>query len=199
MSNPLNPLKKMSKFTAPADHLVHETTGYVNAQIDNVKLRSVKGLSQGTSAVAGFLLIFIIAGTFVTALSAAIVLWLGALLNNYVQAAFIVAGFYLLVLVMLILLRKHLFKNSFINMYADVFFQKENKPDGLKSQETLDMAIWHTQTRVKEKEADITEAFTRLKEYYTPKRLLSDGINNLSKVVPAAIHSFFGKKKKKKE
>ena len=190
---PNNPilLEKMNKFTAPADKLVHEVTGYVNAQIDDVKLRSIKGLSQGTSALAGLLLIMIVVGAVITALSFAVVLWIGELLHSYAQAAFIMAGVWLLVLVVLFLLRKHLFKNSFVAMYTDVFFQKEDKPKGLKTQEGVDMAIWHTESRIKEQETDISNAFTQVKEFYSLKNILIEGI-------PAAISSLFGKKKQKK-
>ena len=121
--------QKKNKFTAPVDKLVHKTTGYVNAQIDNVKLRSVKGLSQGTSAVASLLLIFIIVGALVTTLSFAVVLWLGELMGSYALAAFIMSGVLVIALVVLILLRKKLFKSNFISMYTDVFFQKEEKPE----------------------------------------------------------------------
>lgn len=182
----------MSKFTAPADKLIHEATGYINAQIDEVKLRSIKGLSQGTSTVAGLLLIFIIVGAFVTALSFALVLWLGEALNSYALACLITAGVLLVVLVVLFLLRKHLFKNSFVTMYTDIFYQNENKPEGLRTQEGVDMAIWHTESRVKEQEADISEAFTLVKEFYSLKNIVVEGI-------PAAVTSLFGKKKKQKK
>ena len=189
---PNNPilLEKMNKFTAPADKLVHETTGYVNAQIDDVKLRSIKGLSQGTSALAGLLLIMIVVGAVITALSFAVVLWLGELLHSYALAAFIMTGVLLIVLVVLFLLRKRLFKNSFVAMYTDVFYQKDNKPEGLKTQEGVDMAIWHTESRIKEQEADVSDAFTRCKEFYSLRHFLGEGI-------PVAISSIFGKKKKK--
>lgn len=180
----------MTKFTAPADKLVHETTGYINAQLDDVKLRSIKGLSQGTSALASFLLIFIIGGALVTALSFALVLWLGEMLHSYALACLITAGVLLLVLVVLFLLRKHLFKNSFVAMYTDVFYQKENKPVGLKTQEGVDVAIWNAETHIKEQEADIFYAFTQCKEYYSLRHFLS-------KWIPAIIRSFFGKKEKK--
>lgn len=190
---PNNPilLEKMNKFTAPADKLVHEVTGYVNAQIDDVKLRSIKGLSQGTSALAGLLLIMIVVGAVITALSFAVVLWIGELLHSYAQAAFIMAGVWLLVLVVLFLLRKHLFKNSFVTMFTDVFYQKENKPVGLKTQEGVDIAIWHAESRIKEQETDISNAFTQVKEFYSLKNILIEGI-------PAALSSLFRKKKQKK-
>ena len=184
------------KFTAPVDRLVHETTGYVNAQIDNVKLRSVKGLSEGTSAVAGLLVIFITVGALVTTLSFAIVLWLGELMGSYALAAFIMSGVLLLAIVVLVLLRKQLFKSSFISMYTDIFFQKESKPEGLKTMEGLDIAIWNAETRIKDKEEDISDAFTNCKEFYAPKNLLGAGVNKLSDWISTAISSLFGKKKK---
>ena len=188
--------QKKNRFTAPVDRLVHETTGYVNAQIDNVKLRSVKGLSQGTSAVAGLLVIFITVGALVTTLSFAIVLWLGELMGSYALAAFIMSGVLLLAIVVLVLLRKQLFKSSFISMYTDIFFQKESKSEGLKTMEGLDIAIWNAETRIKDKEEDISDAFTNCKEFYTPKNLLGAGVNKLSDWVSTAISSLFGKKKK---
>lgn len=187
--------QKNKRFTAPVDRLARKTTGYVNAQIDNVKLRSVKGLSQGTSAIAGLLLIFIIAGVFVTTLSVAVVLWLGELMGSYAQAAFIMSGVLLLTIVVLILLRKKLFKSSFISMYTDIFFQKETKPEGLETMEGLDIAIWNAETHVKDKEEDITDAFTQCKDFYTPTNLLGFGMDKLSDWALTAISSLFGKKK----
>lgn len=187
--------QKKNKFTAPVDKLVHKTTGYVNAQIDNVKLRSVKGLSQGTSAVASLLLIFIIVGALVTTLSFAVVLWLGELMGSYALAAFIMSGVLVIALVVLILLRKKLFKSNFISMYTDVFFQKEEKPEGLETMEGLDIAIWNAETRIKDKEEDVTDAFTQCKDFYTPKNLLGFGVDKLGDWALTAISSLFGKKK----
>lgn len=187
--------QKKNKFTAPVDKLVHKTTGYVNAQIDNVKLRSVKGLSQGTSAVASLLLIFITVGALVTTLSFAVVLWLGELMGSYALAAFIMSGVLVIALVVLILLRKKLFKSNFISMYTDVFFQKEEKPEGLETMEGLDIAIWNAETRIKDKEEDVTDAFTQCKDFYTPKNLLGFGMDKLGDWALTAISSLFAKKK----
>lgn len=183
----------MNKFLAPADKVVHETKGYIDAQIDNVKLHSVKGLSQGTSAIAGLLLIFIVIGALVTALSFAVVLWLGEVLDSYAVAAFIMSGVLLLVLMVLFLLRKQLFKNSFVTMYTDIFYKEESKPQGLKSAEGLDLAIHHAETRIKEEEEDISRAITDMKEFYSPKNLLSDALLSL------ASRLFNGKDKKKQD
>lgn len=188
LNNLISP--KMSKFTAPVDKLVHETTGYVNAQIDDVKLRTIKGLSQGTSVVARILLIMIVVGAAITTLSFAVVLWIGELLHSYALAAFIMFGVLLLALVVLFLLRKHIFKNSFVSMYTDVFYHKEKKPEGLKTMEGVDMAIWNAENHIKEKEEDITYAFTQCKDFYSFKRVVREGIS-------AAISSLFWKNEKK--
>ena len=187
--------QKKNKFTAPVDKLVHNPPGYVNAQIDNVKLRSVKGLSQGTSAVAGLLLIFITAGALVMTLSFAVVLWLGEMIGSYALAAFIMSGVLVIALVVLILLRKQLFKSNFISMYTDIFFQKEAKPKGLETMEGLDIAIWNAETRIQDKEEDVTDAFTQCKDFYTPKNLLDFGIDKLGDWALTAISSLFAKKK----
>lgn len=188
----------MNRLKAPADRLVHETTGYVNAQIENVKLRSVKGLSQSTSTIAGLLLISAIASVLVMALSFAIILWLGERLGSYAQAAFIMSGVLLLVLVVLILLRKHLFKNSFVGMYTDIFYKEGSKPDALKTQEGLDMAIWNAESRIKEKEDDMSEAYAQCKEFYSLKRLLSEGMSKLGKRFSSTFHSIHSLFKKKR-
>lgn len=168
----------MSDFSAPADNLVREATGYLNAQLDNVKLRTVKGLSKGTSAIAKLLLIFIVAGALVTALSFAIILLLGELIGSYAGAAFIVSGILLIAIVLLIALRNRIFKNSFIGMYTDVFYQDDTKPQGINSHEDLDEAIRKTETRIKEEEANISNAYTQAKAFYTPKHLISASLGN---------------------
>lgn len=190
LNNPILP-KKMSKFSAPADKLVQETTDYINAQIDDVKLRSIKGLSQGTAALASLLIIMIVVGAVITALSFAVVLWIGELLHSYALAAFIMTGVLLLVLVLLFLLRKKLFKNSFVAMYTDVFYHRENKPEGLKTQEGVDMAIWNKEAHIKKQESDISYAFSQCKDFYSLKHILGVGI-------PTIIRSLIGRKEKKK-
>jgi len=140
----------MSNFLGFTYNLVNETRTYVDAQIDNVKLRSIKGLSEGTSSLASLLLIFNVIGAFVIVLSFALVLLIGELLHSYALGALLVACVLLLVVVVLLLCRKRLFKDKFVSMYADVFYQKENKPLGLKDQETLDEVIVQNDSRIKD-------------------------------------------------
>ena len=56
--------------------------------------------------------------------------------------------------------------------------------------EGVDMAIWNTENHIKEKEGDISYAFTQCKDFYSLKRVVGEGIS-------AAISSLFWKKEKK--
>lgn len=146
----------MSRLAHSTDSLGQETKGYIDSQLDLVKLRSIKGLSQGTSAIIGLLFIFIIAGALMTVLLLALVLWLGEILDSYALASLLVAGVLLMILVLLFLLRGRLFRNSFVSMYADVFFPEEAWPAGLDSMDSLDKAIDRTESRIRKEKAGIS-------------------------------------------
>ena len=109
----------MSNFTEPLNNLVKDGEQYVNAQMDSLKLHSIKGLSMGLSTVASLLLIFILGSVLLLALSFALVMWLGQLLGSYVLSAFIVAGVLFIALVTCLLLRERLFKNTFVGPLRD--------------------------------------------------------------------------------
>ena len=149
----------MSRLSHSTETLGQETKGYIDSQLDLVKLRSIKGLSQGTSAIIGLLFIFIIAGALMTVLLLALVLWLGEILDSYALASLLVAGVLLVILVLLFLLRGRLFRNSFVSMYADVFFPEAAWPAGLDSMDSmdsLDKAIDRTESRIRKAKAGIS-------------------------------------------
>ena len=165
----------MSKFTQPAQLVVQEAGAYLDAQLDNIKLRTVKGLSKGTGALASLLLISALAGVFLLALSFALVMWLGEVLKSYALAGAIVAGGLFVLLLVFILLRNRMFKNSFIGMYEAVLFEQ---PDGsLNTQEKLDAAILRSEDRVKEQQTLVSDRLLQAKEYYTPKRMVNQGLH----------------------
>ena len=76
------------------------------------------------------------------------------------------------------------------NQGRTVFYHKEKKPEGLKTMEGVDMAIWNAENHIKEKEEDISYAFTQCKDFYSFKRVVREGIS-------AAISSLFWKNEKK--
>ena len=54
------------------------------------------------------------------------VMWIGEMVGRYAGGAAIVAAFFLLVLGVLVLLRKRLFRDTFVPLFIDLFFE-ENK------------------------------------------------------------------------
>ena len=167
----------MSKFTEPARRVVQESGGYLDAQLDNIKLRTVKGLSKGTGALAGLLLLSALVSVFLLALSFAFVMWIGEVLGSYALAGAIVAGGLFVILLVFILLRKRLFKNSFIGMYEEVLFEQPDR--SVNTQEKLDAAILRSEDRVKEQQALVSDRLLQAQEYYTPKRMVNQGLHLL--------------------
>ncbi len=165
----------MSKFTQPAQDIVQGAGGYLDAQINNIKLRTVKGLSKGTGAMASLLLISAFVSVFLLALSFALVMWIGEVLGSYALAGAIVAGGLFVVLLVIILLRNRMFKNSFIGMYEAVLFDKPD--ESLDTQEKLDEAILRSEDRVKEQQTLVSDRLLQAKEYYTPKRMVNQGLH----------------------
>ena len=66
-----------SNFTRPAANLAKDALGYAGAQLDNLKLRSVKALSSGTGTIFWFAIVLILLSIMLLILSFAFVIWIG--------------------------------------------------------------------------------------------------------------------------
>ena len=182
----------MSRLTDPADELIQNTRGYVDAQVDKVKLDAVKGFSSGTAVVVAIVLILFVAGTLLSALSFAGILFLGELMGSYALAALSVAGALLLLLLLLLLLRGRLFRGCFVSLFAKLFFSGE-EGDKLTGWKELDRAGFRTEARIEGKKADISRSYSRAREFYTPENMLREG---LYEVFPYVISFLFKRKKR---
>lgn len=162
----------MSQFTQPVEKLFQEGKVYLDKQMDNVKLRTVKGLSQSVSAMGGLLMIFAVASICLLTLSFAFVMWIGEMLGSYALGAFIVAGVLLVATVILVLLREKLFKNTFLPLFEGII-----APEGSHAtQESLDQAIGEAAKAVEEQEASFKSNLADVQTYYTPTHLLNEGL-----------------------
>ncbi len=118
-----------NQFTKPAEDLADGAMEYVDQKVDELKLRTVKGLSVSLSKIL-LATILISLGTIVLMASAfGGVLLLGDLIGSYAAGAFIVAGVFLLAMVIVFLVRKKLFINGFVRMFTALFFDKENEEE----------------------------------------------------------------------
>lgn len=102
---------------------------YVDRKVDELKLRTVKGLSLTLSKVL-VATMMISLGTIVLMASAfGGVLLLGDLIGSYAAGAFIIAGVFLIALIVLFLVRKKLFVGGFIKLFLALFFDGENSEE----------------------------------------------------------------------
>ena len=104
----------MSEFTKPIEDLGKNTADYVEARIDDLKLRTAKGLSLTLGKLLYMLLVLFIVSVILTALAIGGVMWIGELIGSYA-----------VILVVVILLRKRLFRNTFVPMFIKLFFDED--------------------------------------------------------------------------
>lgn len=114
-----------NRFTKSAEELAAGTAEYVNLKIDDLKLRAAKGLSVTLNKLLLSLMFLTLGGIVLTAAAFGCVLLIGKLLGDYAAGAFIVAAFFLLVMLVLFLLRKKLFLNGLVRMFVGLFFDDE--------------------------------------------------------------------------
>ena len=194
----------MSQFTEPVENLFQDSKVYLDKHLDNVKLRTVKGLSQTVSAIGKMLVIFAVASICLLALSFSFVMWLGELLGSYALGGFIVAGVLLLATVVLVLLRDKLFKNSFIPLFEGIIIPERED----ENQESLDQAIVEAGKEIEMQEAALRSNLAQAQNYYAPSRLLNEGLRvvgetagrvgfGIGSMIPLVWRRLFGRKRLK--
>ena len=116
----------MSQFSRPAEDLSREAQEYIDLRLEDVKLRTVKGLSVTASKLVGMILLLGIAINLVLVLSFGIILLVGELIGSYAWAALGVAA--LLGIGPWILLRKRdtLFRDTFVPLFVKLFFNDDD-------------------------------------------------------------------------
>ena len=82
----------MSQFSRPAEDLSREAQEYIDLRLEDVKLRTAKGLSITASKLVGMILLLGIAINLVLVLSFGIILLVGELIGSYAWAALGVAA-----------------------------------------------------------------------------------------------------------
>lgn len=115
----------MSGFDRPLQDLASNAREYVDLQVDDLKLRITKGLSLSLGQVLALVLALVSLSILLLALGAGCVILLGNWLGNYAVAAFIVAGFFAVITLILFLLKNKLFVNGFVRLFTKVFFEEE--------------------------------------------------------------------------
>ena len=113
----------MSDFTRPVEDLGQKTTEYIDLRVDELKLKTAKGLSLTLSKLLYMLLVLFVVSIIMISIAVGGVMWIGEMVGSYAGGAAIVAAFFLIVLGVLVLLRKRLFRNTFVPLFIDLFFE----------------------------------------------------------------------------
>lgn len=117
----MNPLSK------PAEELTREAKEYLDLRLDDVKLRTAKGLSISLSKLVGMLVIVGVALSLLLVLSFGIILLAGELLGSYAWAALGVAALLGFALWILIRKRETLFKDTFVPVFIHLLFSEDDE------------------------------------------------------------------------
>lgn len=117
----------MSKnFSLPARELTDNAREYVDARVDDVKLRLVKGLSVSVSKLLGIILLLGLVSSFVMVLSFGAILLLAEVTSlSYGVAALLVALALLVICIVLFFVRNKLFQSGFVRLFVKLFFGGE--------------------------------------------------------------------------
>lgn len=119
-----------SMFSRPAERLAEDAAAYIDLKVDELKLRTAKGLSVTLNRLIISILFLTLGSIVLMALAFGGVLLLGDIIDSYAAGAFIVAGFFLLLMVLLYFVRNKLFLNGFVKLFVGLFFENDGPEEG---------------------------------------------------------------------
>lgn len=115
----------MGNFTRPVEELGKEASEYIDLRIDDLKLTTAKGLSMTLSKLLYMLLVLFVVSIIFISIAIGGVMWIGEMIGSYAGGAAIVAAFFLLLLGVLVLLRNRLFRDTFVPLLINLFFDED--------------------------------------------------------------------------
>lgn len=118
-----------NSFTEPAERLAESSAQYIDLKVDEVKVRTAKGLSIALNRLLVAILLLTLCSIVLMSAAFGGVLLLGDLIGSYAAGAFIVAAIFLVLLIVLFLLRDKLFLNGLVRMFVRLFFEEEGGED----------------------------------------------------------------------
>ena len=116
-----------SRLTQPVEEFGESAGEYIDLRIDELKLKTAKGLSVHRILLA--VLFLSLGGIVLTPAAFGCILLIGQLMHNYALGAFLVSAFFLVLLIVLVLLRKKLFINGLVKMFIGLFFEEKDEEE----------------------------------------------------------------------
>ena len=98
---------------------------YMDMRLDELKLKTVDGLSVGVSRVLSLMVILMRGAIVLASFAVGTVLLLGDLIGSWAAAAFIIGGVFLIAIVVILFVWKKLFTDIFVKLFIDIFYGNE--------------------------------------------------------------------------
>lgn len=105
------------------ERMVSDIRNYLDLRLNELKLKTIDGLSIGVSRVLSMMLVVMLGAIALAAFAFGAVLLLGDLIGSWAGAAFIVGGIFLIVLSLLLIYWKRLFVNIFVKLFIGIFYE----------------------------------------------------------------------------
>jgi ABC-type multidrug transport system fused ATPase/permease subunit len=105
-----------------ADQLEGETRAYIDTTFEYYKLWSFKVAMKSTAMAAKVVLVMVCLIMVFLFASIAIALAIGNALDNYVTGFLIIGGFYLFLLILIILFKDKIVEGPMLRKYSEIFF-----------------------------------------------------------------------------
>ena len=107
------------------ERMVSDIRNYLDLRLNELKLKTIDGLSIGVSRVLSMMLVVMLGAIALAAFAFGAVLLLGDLIGSWAGAAFIIGGFFLIVLSLLLIYWKRLFVNIFVKLFIGIFYEND--------------------------------------------------------------------------
>ena len=107
------------------ERMVSDIRNYLDLRLNELKLKTIDGLSIGVSRVLSMMLVVMLGAIALAAFAFGTVLLLGDLIGSWAGAAFIVGGIFLIVLSLLLIYWKRLFVNIFVKLFIGIFYEND--------------------------------------------------------------------------
>lgn len=108
------------------EDLVSEAKEYAGLRVDELKLKTANGLSTALSGVLSMLLIVAVGGIILGLLAFALLQWINSLVGAP-WGTLIVCAFFAIVLTVLLIFRKKMFRNVFVKLFVDIFYDADEE------------------------------------------------------------------------
>jgi len=110
---------------ARRDSMENLARRYMDMRLDELKLKTVDGLSVGVSRVLSLMVILMLGAIVLASFAFGTVLLLGDLIGSWAAAAFIIGGVFLIALLVILFVWKKLFTDIFVKLFIDIFYGNE--------------------------------------------------------------------------